>query len=71
MCNEASVVRWSQESAAIPGWEEAHQRMLTEGKLSKVKHPSQLQASGHGAPEEMRAGITPPKPPRISLFENQ
>ncbi|MBL8061847.1 MAG: hypothetical protein JNK32_02425 [Anaerolineales bacterium] len=63
MCNEASVARWQQLDPDLPTWEEAHRRMLTEGRLSKVKHPSPLQASGRTAPEMMQAGFTAPNPP--------
>jgi len=66
MCSEASVVRWNQETADLPRWEEAHRRMLADGKLSKVKHPSPLQKSGSTAPDEMRGGFTPPMLPRRS-----
>ena len=63
MCSEASVTRWQQESTDLPSWEEAHRRMLTEGKQSKVKHPSSLQASGRTAPEVMQSGFKMPAPP--------
>ena len=63
MCNEASVARWQQESTELPTWEEAHRRMLTEGKQSKVKHPSELQAAGKTAPETMQSGFKMPAPP--------
>lgn len=63
MCNEAAVARWQQADAALPTWEEAHRRMLSEGKLSKVKHPSPLQAAGRTAPEMMQSGFTAPNPP--------
>lgn len=63
MCNEASVARWQQESTELPTWEEAHRRMLTEGKQSKVKHPSPLQASGKTAPDTMQSGFKMPAPP--------
>ena len=63
MCNEASVARWQQESTELPTWEEAHRRMLTEGKQSKVKHPSPLQAAGKTAPETMQSGFKMPAPP--------
>ena len=63
MCSEASVTRWTQDTADLPTWEEAHRRMLTEGRLSKVKHPSPLQAAGRTAPESMIAGFVPPMPP--------
>jgi hypothetical protein len=55
-CNEAAVVHWSQESLEIPSWQEVHQRMVEEGKRSKVNHPSPAQASNH---------IPAPKPSRI------
>ena len=63
MCSEASVTRWQQESTELPTWEEAHRRLLAEGKLSKVKHPSPLQSSGKTAPETMQSGFKMPAPP--------
>ncbi len=63
MCSEASVARWQQESPELPNWEEAHRRMLTEGKQSKVKHPSPLHAAGRTAPDGMQAGFKMPAPP--------
>jgi len=39
-CDEAAVAHWTQESAALPDWKEAHRRLIAEGRKSKVKHPS-------------------------------
>lgn len=39
-CDEASVVHWTQQSAELPSWTEAHRRMQEEGRPSKVNHPS-------------------------------
>lgn len=39
-CDEAAVARWTQESSALPNWQEAHQRMVAEGRRSKVRFPS-------------------------------
>ena len=39
-CDEAALVHWTQEGAAVPSWEEAHQRIQREGRRSKVDHPS-------------------------------
>lgn len=39
-CDEAAVVRWTQESSDLPTWQEAHARMQDEGRRSKVNHPS-------------------------------
>jgi len=63
ICNEASVARWQQADTQLPTWEEAHQQMLINGKLSKVKHPSTLQTAGHTAPEMMQSGFKMPAPP--------
>jgi hypothetical protein len=56
-CDEAAVVHWTQESSEIPMWPAAHQRMVEAGKLSKVNHPSPVQAS---------LQIPAPKPGRIA-----
>lgn len=39
-CDEASVVHWTQEAEALPDWAEADRRMRSEGRPSKVRHPS-------------------------------
>lgn len=62
ICSEASVARWQQASMELPAWEEAHRRMLSDGKLSKVKHPTPLQAAGRTAPEMMQSGFSAPNP---------
>ena len=52
-CDEAAVVHWTQESLALPSWQTAHQHMLTQGKPSKVNHPS---------PAQVRNQIPVPEP---------
>ena len=42
-CDEASLVHWTQGSAHPPDWQEAHRRLKSEGRLSKVNHPSPAQ----------------------------
>jgi hypothetical protein len=42
-CDEASVVHWHQDTAELPDWQEAHRRMMEEGRRSKVHHPSPAQ----------------------------
>jgi hypothetical protein len=39
-CDAANIVHWQQETPALPGWPEAHRRMTTDGRASKVRHPS-------------------------------
>ncbi len=53
-CDEASVGHWEQATAELPDWREARRRMMAEGRLSKVKHPSPAQAAGRiAAPENV------------------
>ena len=51
ICSEASYTRWEQENPEPPTWEEPQRRMLAQGVLSKVKHPSSFHLAGHTAPE--------------------
>lgn len=39
-CDEAALVHWTQESAELPDWIDAHRRLQQEGRRSKVRHPS-------------------------------
>jgi hypothetical protein len=55
-CDEAAVVHWSQDSQELPDWPEAHRRLVQEGRLSKVNHPSPAQVANH---------IAAPQPSRI------
>jgi hypothetical protein len=40
-CDEAALVHWSQDTSELPSWIEAHRRMQTEGRPSKVNHPTE------------------------------
>jgi hypothetical protein len=51
-CDEASVAHWQQDSAEQPAWIEVHRRMKSEGRRSKVRHPS---------PAQERLEIPPPQ----------
>ena len=42
-CDEAATAHWTQESATAPSWPEAHQKLITLGRRSKVRHPSKAQ----------------------------
>jgi heme-degrading monooxygenase HmoA len=58
-CDEAAVVHWTQESAEIPEWREAQQHIAEKGRLSKVNHPSRVQASQQiPAPQRSRIAQT-------------
>lgn len=39
-CSEASYVHWMQEADELPTWTDVHSKMLTEGKITKVKQPT-------------------------------
>ena len=39
-CDEAATVHWTQESPQLPAWQDAHQKLVSEGRRSKVRHPS-------------------------------
>ena len=56
-CDEAALVHWTQESPQIPEWQQAQQHMSEKGRLSKVNHPSPVQASQQ---------IPAPQPSRIA-----
>ena len=55
-CDEASVVRWIQDVAELPSWEEAYRRMREEGRPSKVHFPSADHVAFRIAP--IRTGST-------------
>jgi|SRR5271156_4413563 len=55
-CDEASVAHWTQPTAELPTWLEAHRRMVAEGRLSKVSHPT---------PAQLAKEIPTPRPSRI------
>jgi hypothetical protein len=39
-CNEASYAHWALNGDSVPSWQEAHERLVGEGRLSRVAHPS-------------------------------
>lgn len=39
-CDEAAYAHWVSGAAEIPTWPEAYERLVNEGKLSRVGHPS-------------------------------
>ncbi|WP_417612217.1 antibiotic biosynthesis monooxygenase [Parasphingorhabdus sp.] len=39
-CDEASIVHWEQSGTNLPDWQDADQRMRTEGRPSKLLNPS-------------------------------
>ena len=62
ICCAASYAHWEQDSSELPTLAQAHARMLTDGKPSKVRHPSPLQESGRVATDKIPGGWRPAKP---------
>jgi heme-degrading monooxygenase HmoA len=42
-CDEAAVVQWLQSDAEPPSWLDAWRRLRQDGRLSRVRHPSEAQ----------------------------
>jgi hypothetical protein len=42
-CNEASYHHWVQEDSNFPTWNTISEKLYTEGKLSKVRNPTNAQ----------------------------
>ena len=54
--DEAAFVHWQQESSRLPEMEEALRRIVAEGRLSKVNHPSPAHAAKRIAAQLPRPG---------------
>ena len=39
-CDEASVAHWTQEASELPSWDQAHRRLVEQGRPSKLRFPS-------------------------------
>ena len=39
-CDEAAYAHWTEDGESIPTWDQAHQHLAGEGRLSPVEHPS-------------------------------
>mgnify|MGYP006302994321 CR=1 FL=1 len=63
-CSEASTVHWEQESRGLPDAERAVRRMLEDGRLTGVRHPSEAQAAGEIPPVAGLRGEIPLPPVR-------
>ena len=42
-CDEAAVAHWSREWPQPPDWQESHRQLMTIGRASKVRLPSEAQ----------------------------
>lgn len=51
LCDEASLVRWSQTGTDVASADVMLDRLRTAGRISKVRYPSEQQAAGHTVPD--------------------
>jgi len=53
MCDEASGVHWTQESATLPTWQEAHKRLQEGARYVFVQTPSENQKAERSDPPRL------------------
>lgn len=46
-CNEGSYISWIQESTEFPHWKEVSERLITKGKLMKLRQPTCRHLDNH------------------------
>jgi hypothetical protein len=52
-CDEATFADWGQEGAELPGWQTAFARMVADGTVATLSHPSEAnQTRAFPAPVE-------------------
>lgn len=44
-CSEATYTHWLQEEPTLPDWNIVHERIVKEGTVTKVRHPSEKHVS--------------------------
>jgi heme-degrading monooxygenase HmoA len=50
-CSEASLVHWESASDALPAWEEAEERLRSEGRTNRLRYPSSAHVRGETLPQ--------------------
>jgi hypothetical protein len=49
-CDEASLVHWPQDHATPPDWPTAEMKVRSEGRVSRVRYPSEAHKRGETVP---------------------
>jgi heme-degrading monooxygenase HmoA len=49
-CNEASYHHWMQDDIEFPNWDAVSEKLYSQGRLTKVKHPSKAQIENKFSP---------------------
>lgn len=55
-CDEASLVRFEYDGSALPSWDFAEQMLASQGRTSKLDHPSPAHAAGATLGEKGHTG---------------
>jgi len=63
-CDEAAVTHWLAETLEPPSWQEVHRRLQSEGRTSRVVHPSAAQGRFEIPPPKTTRQLTLKSPPR-------
>ena len=67
-CDEASVARWTQDTAALPDRTLMLERMTTAGRTSKVRYPTTEHAAGRTVPDGRAPQPGLPIKPRVAVI---
>ncbi len=65
-CDEGSVVHWEAAGPALPTWPEAEHRMRTQGRASKLRHPSPNHADLTFSPARTTTSAPMPRAARFA-----
>jgi hypothetical protein len=64
-CNEAAYTHWIPTEDSIPTWENAYERLVAEGRLSRVLHPSKAHSDRQFARPRLKPMIGQDLKPRV------
>jgi hypothetical protein len=56
-CDEAAYAHWGPTVTSVPLWPEAYERLVSEGRLSRVAHPSPAHDTRQFAKPRLRPQI--------------
>jgi len=66
-CDEASYAHWAQSGDTLPSWPEAHARLVRDGRLSRVSHPSPNHNARHFPEPRLRPLVGTDLNPRATV----
>jgi hypothetical protein len=69
-CDEASYAHWTPSADSVPLWPEAYEHLTTEGRLSRVSHPSPDHETRHFPNPRLKPLIGADLKPAATLTKN-